>query len=49
MPSSPPAAPGVPPHPLYEVPQTFRPGDSYDVRDGLVTYIRRDLLGPWDG
>ncbi|WP_432077080.1 DISARM system helicase DrmA [Streptomyces wuyuanensis] len=50
MPSSPPAAaPGVPPHPLNEVPQTFRPGDSYDVRDGLVTYIRRDLLGPWDG
>ncbi|WP_262928517.1 hypothetical protein [Streptomyces sp. TRM68416] len=34
------AAPGVP-HPLNEVPQTFRPGDSYDVRDGLVTYIRR--------
>ncbi|CAL9358295.1 DISARM system helicase DrmA [Streptomyces sp. enrichment culture] len=37
------------PHPLDEVPQTFRPGDSYEVRDGLVTYIRRDLLGPWDG
>ncbi|MET7839193.1 DISARM system helicase DrmA [Streptomyces sp. NPDC005356] len=37
------------PHPLDEVPQTFRAGDSYAVRDGLVTYIRRDLLGPWDG
>ncbi|MGX4688273.1 hypothetical protein [Streptomyces sp. JNUCC 63] len=37
------------PHPLDEVPQTFRAGDSYTVRDGLVTYIRRDLLGPWDG
>ncbi|MFC4607132.1 DISARM system helicase DrmA [Streptomyces maoxianensis] len=37
------------PHPLDEVPQTFRSGDSYAVRDGLVTYIRRDLLGPWDG
>ena len=37
------------PHPLDEVPQTFRAGDSYEVRDGLVTYIRRDLLGPWDG
>ncbi|MCQ8831717.1 DISARM system helicase DrmA [Streptomyces malaysiensis] len=48
MPSQPAAAPGVP-HPLDEVPQTFLPGDSYDVRDGLVTYIHRDLLGPWDG
>ncbi|MFI5900189.1 DISARM system helicase DrmA [Streptomyces cyaneofuscatus] len=37
------------PHPLDEVPQTFRPGDSYAVRDALVHYIRRDLLGPWDG
>lgn len=37
------------PHPLEEVPQTFRAGDSYTVRDGLVAYIRRDLLGPWDG
>lgn len=37
------------PHPLDEVPQTFRPGDSYAVRDGLVTYVRRDLQGPWDG
>ncbi|MFJ3104030.1 DISARM system helicase DrmA [Streptomyces sp. NPDC086835] len=37
------------PHPLDEVPQTFKAGDSYAVRDGLVTYIRRDLLGPWDG
>lgn len=37
------------PHPLEEVPQTFRAGDSYEVRDGLVAYIRRDLLGPWDG
>ncbi|MFJ2059890.1 DISARM system helicase DrmA [Streptomyces sp. NPDC087908] len=49
MPSQPAAAtPGVP-HPLDEVPQTFLPGDSYDVRDGLVKYIRDDLLGPWDG
>lgn len=31
------------------MPQTFLSGDSYGVRDGLVTYIRRDLLGPWDG
>ncbi|WP_340556956.1 DISARM system helicase DrmA [Streptomyces sp. GSL17-111] len=31
------------------MPQTFLPGDSYDVRDGLGHYIRRDLLGPWDG
>ncbi|MDH6228177.1 DISARM system helicase DrmA [Streptomyces sp. MJP52] len=37
------------PHPLEEVPQTFLPGDSHEVRDGLVEYIRRDLLGPWDG
>lgn len=37
------------PHPLDEVPQTFRAGDSYEVRDGLVTCIRRDLPGPWDG
>ncbi|URN14828.1 MULTISPECIES: DISARM system helicase DrmA [Streptomyces] len=37
------------PHPLEEVPQTFRAGDSYEVRDGLVAYVRRDLLGPWDG
>ncbi|MFE2567079.1 DISARM system helicase DrmA [Streptomyces mirabilis] len=37
------------PHPLDEVPQTFRAGDSYAVRDGLVTYVRRDLMGPWDG
>ncbi|MCZ2526213.1 DISARM system helicase DrmA [Streptomyces sp. HB2AG] len=37
------------PHPLDEVPQTFLPGDSYDVRDALGAYISRDLLGPWDG
>ncbi|MFE9825338.1 DISARM system helicase DrmA [Streptomyces sp. NPDC005791] len=37
------------PHPLDEVPQTFLSGDSYGVRNGLVTYIQRDLLGPWDG
>ncbi|MGW0367456.1 DISARM system helicase DrmA [Streptomyces coeruleorubidus] len=37
------------PHPLDEVPQTFRAGDSYAVRDALVHYVRRDLLGPWDG
>src|SRR5690242_16892524 len=49
--SSQPAVPALPPvpHPLDEVPQTFLAGDSYDVRDGLVGYIRRDLLGPWDG
>lgn len=35
----PPAGPGLPPHPLNEMPQTFRPGDSYDARGGLVTYI----------
>ncbi|GAB3119849.1 DISARM system helicase DrmA [Streptomyces calidiresistens] len=39
----------VVPHPLDEVPQTFRAGDSREVREELVTYIRRDLLGPWDG
>ncbi len=43
-----PAASGVP-HPLDEVPQTFRAGDSHDVRDGLEKYIVQDLLGPWDG
>ncbi|WP_323180051.1 hypothetical protein [Streptomyces sp. NBC_00893] len=37
------------PHPLDEVPQTFLSGDSYSVRDGLGAYVRRDLLGPWDG
>ncbi|MEV7185573.1 DISARM system helicase DrmA [Kitasatospora sp. NPDC093102] len=37
------------PHPLDEVPQTFLAGDSYDAREALETYIRRDLLGPWDG
>ncbi|MFG2206753.1 DISARM system helicase DrmA [Streptomyces sp. NPDC048638] len=37
------------PHPLDAVPQTFRAGDSHAVRDGFVTYVRRDLLGPWDG
>ncbi|MEU3189066.1 DISARM system helicase DrmA [Streptomyces sp. NPDC006992] len=42
-------APATVPHPLDEVPQTFRAADSHDVRDGLVSYIRRDLLGPWDG
>lgn len=47
MPAQP--VPGSVPHPLDEVPQTFRDGDSYEVRDGLVSYIRRDLLGPWDG
>ncbi|MEU4174062.1 DISARM system helicase DrmA [Streptomyces sp. NPDC026589] len=46
--STPPPAPTVP-HPLTEVPHTFRPGYSFDVRDGLGAYIRRDLLGPWDG
>ncbi|MGW3314377.1 DISARM system helicase DrmA [Streptomyces fungicidicus] len=42
------AATGVP-HPIDDVPQTFRDGDSHDVRDGLEEYIRLDLLGPWDG
>ncbi|MFG3281078.1 DISARM system helicase DrmA [Streptomyces sp. NPDC048111] len=46
--STPPPAPTVP-HPLNEVPHTFRSGGSYDVRGDLGTYIRRDLLGPWDG
>ncbi|MFB6613191.1 DISARM system helicase DrmA [Streptomyces sp. NPDC056367] len=48
MPPQPAATPGVP-HPLDEVPQTFLPGDSYDVRDQLAEFIRLDLLGPWDG
>ncbi|MEU3659841.1 DISARM system helicase DrmA [Streptomyces sp. NPDC032940] len=47
MPAQP--AQGAVPHPLDEVPQTFREGTSHEVRDGLVAYIRRDLLGPWDG
>jgi hypothetical protein len=37
------------PHPIDDVAQDFLPGDSHDVRDALVGYIRRDLLGPWDG
>ncbi|MEO3976465.1 DISARM system helicase DrmA [Streptomyces sp. CAU 1734] len=48
MPSQP-ASPSVVPHPFKEVPQTFLPGGSHGVRDKLVTYIQRDLLGPWDG
>ncbi|MBQ0852892.1 DISARM system helicase DrmA [Streptomyces sp. BH-SS-21] len=50
MPSSPQNAPvpepGVP-HPVDEVPQTFRSGTSYDVREELGDLISRDLLGPW--
>ncbi len=38
--------PGVP-HPVDEVPQTFRPGSSYDVREELGKLISWDLLGPW--
>ena len=38
--------PGVP-HPVDEVPQTFRPGSSYDVREELGDLISWDLLGPW--
>lgn len=48
MPSQPAASQDVP-HPFDDVPQTFLAGDSYDVRGGLVKYISRDLLGPWDG
>jgi hypothetical protein len=32
-----------------EVPQTFEPASSFQVRGELEDYIRRDLLGPWDG
>lgn len=47
MPASTPTA--SVPHPLDEVPQTFAPADSYDVREKLGEYISDDLLGPWDG
>ncbi|MER7845125.1 DISARM system helicase DrmA [Kitasatospora sp. NPDC096077] len=42
-------SPAPVPHPLDDVPQTFRPGDAHDAREALEKYIRRDLLGPWDG
>ncbi|HEX6497679.1 MAG TPA: DISARM system helicase DrmA, partial [Micromonosporaceae bacterium] len=32
-----------------DVPQTFAPATSYQVRDELEDLVRRDLLGPWDG
>lgn len=34
---------------VREVPQTFVPAGSYEVRDDLGKLISRDLLGPWDG
>ncbi|WP_327395288.1 DISARM system helicase DrmA [Streptomyces phaeochromogenes] len=34
---------------VREVPQTFVPASSYEVRDDLGRLISRDLLGPWDG
>jgi hypothetical protein len=37
------------PHPILDVPQEFAPASSYQVRDELADYLRRDLLGPWDG
>lgn len=33
----------------WRVPQTFEPATSYQVRDKVLDYVRRDLLGPWDG
>ncbi|MFI6581748.1 DISARM system helicase DrmA [Embleya sp. NPDC050493] len=39
----------LPPHPFDDVPQTFTPGTSHTVRNGLQDFIERDLLGPWDG
>lgn len=35
--------------PAWQVPQTFEPATSYQVRDELQALIERDLLGPWDG
>ncbi|HEY8532994.1 MAG TPA: DISARM system helicase DrmA [Micromonospora sp.] len=32
-----------------DAPQHFEDATSYQVRDELVDYIRRDLLGPWGG
>src|SRR5690606_15038588 len=32
-----------------DAPQHFADATSYEVRDKLVDYIRRDLLGPWEG
>ncbi|MGI8333672.1 DISARM system helicase DrmA [Actinomadura scrupuli] len=32
-----------------DVPQAFESASSFQVRDELEDYIRRDLLGPWDG
>ncbi|MGW1491977.1 DISARM system helicase DrmA [Streptomyces sp. NPDC002402] len=34
---------------VREVPQSFIPATSYEVRDDLGKLISRDLLGPWDG
>lgn len=35
------------PHPVDDVPQTFQPASSYQVRDELEKFLTRDLLGPW--
>jgi hypothetical protein len=37
------------PHPILDVPQQFAPATSHQVRDEPADYVRRDLLGPWDG
>jgi hypothetical protein len=37
------------PNPVLDVPQQFEPATSHQVRDELVDYIMRDLLGPWGG
>ncbi|GAA1691406.1 DISARM system helicase DrmA [Glycomyces endophyticus] len=30
-------------------PQDFEEATSYEVRDGMIEYLTRDLLGPWGG
>lgn len=35
--------------PALDVPQTFEPATSYQVREAFEELVRRDLLGPWDG
>jgi len=37
------------PLPQWDVPQEFAEAGSHAIRGELEEYIRRDLLGPWDG
>ncbi|MEU5152922.1 DISARM system helicase DrmA [Glycomyces sp. NPDC021274] len=42
--------PGAPtPAELLHAAQDFEPASSFQVRDGLIEYLSRDLLGPWGG